>query len=79
MRDRYAEGLVNVTDLLEVSAVAEDGTELRQVSFSYAVDFEDGTEVIYLIGTEDVPASMPPTLVFLEPLEATDVAPGGEL
>jgi hypothetical protein len=68
-----------VTDLLEVSAVAEDGTELREASFNYAEDFEDDTEVIYLIGTEDMPASMPPTLVFLEPLDATEVAPGGEL
>lgn len=68
-----------VTDLLEVSGVAQDGTALPDVSFRHGEDFLDDTQAVYIIGTEELPASVPPTLIFLEPVATTEVVPGEEL
>lgn len=68
-----------VTDLLEVSGMAQDGVALPNASFRYGEDFLDGTEAVYIVGTEDLAASVPPTLIFLEPVATTEVVPGEEL
>lgn len=66
-------------DLLEVSGVAQDGTALPEASFRYGVDFFAGTEAVYIIGTELDGSAIPPTLVFVEPIEDVEVVPGEPL
>jgi len=67
-----------VADRLEVTAVAQDGSELPAAVF-LGVDLGDGGEAVYVIGAGEPPPDVPPTLTFIVPTTDVEVSQGGQL
>lgn len=66
-------------DTIDASAVDADGQALPERSFVFGVDFDEGTEAVYVIEGDEPLDNVPPTLTIVQPAQDVRVPQGGIL